>query len=143
MLTLDLATSFMYTACPVVRQFSARLCQLNPGANLWTLDWIAKVMLQDLLAEHTGWQVHTPVKDLRFDHPAYGFRADNNLVKLFVQADEEGMRVFQGQPSYNVILQAKFVFDTGMPNALISGALAAMQCTVAMDAPKNQFWVPF
>jgi hypothetical protein len=126
----------------MITQFSGRICQLNPGAKLWTLDWIAEVMLQDLLSENAGWQVQTPVKVLPFDHPAYGFRADNKLVKLFGQADEEGMREFQGQPSYNVIVQAKFVYESGMSNTLIPGALEAMQATVAA-ASKNQFWIPF
>lgn len=100
-------------------------------------------MLNDLLGENLGWQVHTPVKVLPFDHLAYGFRADNTFVKLYGQADEEGMRKFQGQPSYNVIVQVKFICEPQMPGALISRALGAMQTTVGVTATQNQFWIPF
>jgi hypothetical protein len=125
---------------------------LNPGASLWSLEWIAGVMLQDVISNGAGWRVHTPVKALPFEHLSYGFRADNhscgNPVLLFAQADEEGFGEFQGQTSYNVIAQVNFqtagAWPPSVQTTLIPKALASMQTTfaAASSAPQSAFWQP-
>jgi len=131
-------------------RFTGRINQLMPAVNLWSVDWIAGMMLQDLLAECPGWQVETPLQALPLGYLSYGFRANNNAhgqpVKLVAQADEEGMRTIGGQQSYIVVVQARFetpvAWGPGAQNTLIPQALNAMQATFAAAAPEMQFWFP-
>jgi hypothetical protein len=133
-------------------RFCARILQPGAETNLWTLEWIAGVMQQDLLNTEQGWQVHTPVQALPFDHQSFGFRADNHTfprpLRLFAQADDEGTQELEGRLCTSVMLQANFDtpggWQPGMQESLIPKALDAMQSlfVAAAGVSGADFWIP-